>query len=165
VFQRKKNLWPSHLLSSGSSELTGPEESESDGAVLTSGLQEAIAELCEKGSAGPTIADISNWLAGGVEENLQFMTDEQIINNVLENNSQNEQESSTPPIIRTVQHDNAMSALNVCYKWAEENNVQAEDILTLKRLQEKVLKEASRIKRQNAIDASFVKKKRSGKKP
>jgi hypothetical protein len=29
-----------------------------------------------------------------------------------------------------------MSAFNMCYKWAEENNVQAEDILTLKRLQE-----------------------------
>jgi hypothetical protein len=29
-----------------------------DGTVLTSDLQEAIAELCEKGSPGPTIADI-----------------------------------------------------------------------------------------------------------
>jgi hypothetical protein len=39
-----------------------------------------------------------------------------------------------------------MSAFNTCYKWAEENNVQAEDILTLKRLHEKVLKEAFRNK-------------------
>jgi hypothetical protein len=39
-----------------------------------------------------------------------------------------------------------MSAFNTCYKWAEENNMQAEDILTLKRLQEKVLKEAFRNK-------------------
>jgi hypothetical protein len=106
--------------------------------VLTSDLQEAIAELCEKGSSGPTIADISKWLAGGEEENLQFMTDEEIINNVLEDNSEDEQESSTPPIILTVRHDDAMSAFNTCCKWAEENNVQAEDILTLKRLQEKV---------------------------
>jgi hypothetical protein len=29
-----------------------------------------------------------------------------------------------------------MSAFSMCYKWAEENNMQAEDILTLKRLQE-----------------------------
>jgi hypothetical protein len=35
---------------------------------------------------------------------------------------------------------------------AEENNVQAEDILTLKRLQEKVLKEVFRSKRQKTID-------------
>jgi hypothetical protein len=42
------------------------------------------------------------------------------------------------------------------YKWAEENNVQAEDILTLKRLQEKVLK-AFRNKRQKTIDAFFCK--------
>jgi hypothetical protein len=37
-----------------------------------------------------------------------------------------------------------MSAFNTCCKWAEENNMQAEDILTLKILQEKVLKEAKR---------------------
>jgi hypothetical protein len=40
----------------------------------------------------------------------------------------------------------------------EENNVQAEDILTLKRLQEKVLTEAFRNKRQKTIDAFFVKR-------
>jgi hypothetical protein len=68
------------------------------------------------------------------------MTDE-IIDNVLEDdNRENEHESSTPPIIRTIRHDDAMSAFNTCCKWAEENNVQTEDILTLKRLQEKVLK-------------------------
>jgi hypothetical protein len=31
-------------------------ESENDGTALTSDLQEAVAELCEKGSSGPTIA-------------------------------------------------------------------------------------------------------------
>jgi hypothetical protein len=83
-------LRPSHPLSSGSSELTGQEESENDGAVLTSDLQEAIPELCEKDRSGPTIADISNyWLAGGEEENLQIVTEEEIIKNVLENNSEN----------------------------------------------------------------------------
>jgi hypothetical protein len=108
--------WPSHPLSSGSSELTGPEESENGGTVLTSGLQEAIAELCEKGSSDPTITDVSNWPAGGEEENIQIMTDEEIINNVLQDNSENEQESSTPPIIRTIRHDDATNAFNVCYK-------------------------------------------------
>jgi hypothetical protein len=47
-----------------------------------------------------------------------------------------------------------MSAFNTCYKWAREN-MQAEDILTLKRLQEKVLKEAFRNKRQKTIEAFF----------
>jgi hypothetical protein len=41
----------------------------------------------------------------------------------------------------------------VLYKWAEENNVEAEDILTLKSSQEKVLKEAFRNKRQKTIEA------------
>jgi hypothetical protein len=87
------------------------------------------------------------------------MTDEEILNNVLEDdNSENEQESSTLPIIRTIRHDDAMSAFNTCRKWAEENNVQAEAILTLKRLQEKVLKEALRNKRQKTIDAFFFAK-------
>jgi hypothetical protein len=40
-----------------------------------------------------------------------------------------------------------MSAFNMCYKWAEENNMQNEDILTLKRPQEKVVKEAFRKKK------------------
>jgi hypothetical protein len=80
--------------SSGDSELTGPEISENNGTVLTSDLQEAVAELCKKGSSGPAIADISNWLAGDEEENLQAMTDEEIISNVLEDdNGENEQES------------------------------------------------------------------------
>jgi hypothetical protein len=108
---------------------------------LTSDLQETIADLCEKSSSRQTFADTSNWLAGGKEENLQIVTDEEIINNGLEDdNSGNEQESSTPPIIRTIRHEDAMSASNKCYKWAEENNVQAEDIRSLKRFQQKVLK-------------------------
>jgi hypothetical protein len=63
--------------------------------------------------------------------------------------------SSTPPIICIIRYDDATSAFNACYKWAEENNVQAEDILTMKRLQEKVLKEAFRNKRRKTIDAFF----------
>jgi hypothetical protein len=47
-----------------------------------------------------------------------------------------------------------MSAFIACYKWAEENNVQVEDILTLKRLQERILKEAFRNKKKT-IDAFF----------
>jgi hypothetical protein len=80
------------------------------------------------------------------------MTDEEITNNVLEDNSENGQESSTPPIIRTTRHDDVMSAFSTRYKWAEENNVQAEDILTLKRLQEKVPKEAFTNKRQKTTE-------------
>jgi hypothetical protein len=60
------------------------------------------------------------------------MTDEETISNVLEDNNENEQESGTPPIIHTIRHNDATSAYNMCYKWAKENNVQAEDILTLK---------------------------------
>jgi hypothetical protein len=85
------------------------------------------------------------------------MTDEEIINNVLEgDNRENEQESSTPPIFRTMWHDDAMSAFNTCYKWAEENNVQAEDIITLKILQENFLKEVFRNKRQKTIGTFFL---------
>jgi hypothetical protein len=39
--------------------------------------------------------------------------------------------------------------------WPEENSVQAEDIPTLKILQEKLLKEAFRNKRQKTINAFF----------
>jgi hypothetical protein len=54
-----------------------------------------------------------------------------------------------------------MSVFTTCYKWAEENKVQAEDILILKRLQEKVLKQAFRNRRQNTIEAFFKKKQRN----
>jgi hypothetical protein len=84
------------------------------------------------------------------------MTDEEIINIMLEDNSENEQESSPPPIMRTIRHNDAMSSFNTCYKWAEENDVQAEDILTLKRSQEKVLKEAFRNKIQITIYDLFL---------
>jgi hypothetical protein len=49
-----------------------------------------------------------------------------------------------------------MSAFNTCYKWAEENNVKPEDILTLKRLQEKALKEEFRNKERKLL-TFFVK--------
>jgi hypothetical protein len=112
-YQANREKLSSHPLSSESSELTEQEESENDGTVLTTDLQEDIAELCEKDWSGPTIADISNTLAGGEEENLQVMTDEETTNNVLEDdNSENEQESSTPPNIRTMRHDDATSALS-----------------------------------------------------
>jgi hypothetical protein len=117
-----------------------------------------MAELCVKGSLGPTIGDIRNWPAGGEKENLQIMADEEMINNVLEDDSsENEEESSTLLIIRTIRYDDATSVFNTCYKWAEENNLLAEDILTLKRLQEKVLKEAFRNKKWKSIDAFFFK--------
>jgi hypothetical protein len=78
------------------------------------------------------------------------MTDEEMISSVLDDDSsENEQESSTPPIMHTVQHDDTMSAFSTCYKWVEGNNVQAQDSLPLKRLQEKIVKEAFRYKRQN----------------
>jgi hypothetical protein len=54
------------------------------GWYSTSVLQEAIAELCEQDSYGTIIADICNCLAVSEEENLQIMTDEEIINNALE---------------------------------------------------------------------------------
>jgi hypothetical protein len=84
--------------------------------VPTSDLQETIAELREKVSSGPAIADISNWLDGDEEESLQIVRDEEIINNALEDNSENERELSTPPTIRTIRHDDVMSVLNTCYK-------------------------------------------------
>jgi hypothetical protein len=91
-------------------------------------------------------------------KNLQIMTVEERINSVLEDDSsENEQESSTPPIIHTIRQDDAMSAFSMCYKWAEGNSVQAEDIHKLKRLQEKVLKDAFRNKRQKTVDAFFCK--------
>jgi hypothetical protein len=71
-------------------------------------------------------------------------------------NSENEEESSIPPIIRTIRHDDAKNAFATCYKWAEGNYVQAEDILTLKDCKKKVLKEAFRKKKQTTIDF-FVK--------
>jgi hypothetical protein len=81
------------------------------------------------------------------------VTEEEIISNVLEgDNNESGQESSTPPFIRTERHDGAMNAFNTCYKWTERNNVQAEYMLTLKRLQGKVLKEALRNNRQETID-------------
>jgi hypothetical protein len=50
-----------------------------------------------------------------------------------------------------------MSAFNTCHKWAKENSVQAEDILALKRLQEKVLKRHLETKDRKLLMLFFVK--------
>jgi hypothetical protein len=143
--------WPSHQLSSSSSELIGPEESENDGTVLTADFREALVKLWEKGSSDQTIADIRNWAAGDEEENLQIMTEEEIISNVLQDdNSENEKESSTPPIIGTVWQDDTMSVFNTCWKqratWRQPH---------VENIGRKILKEAFRNKRQKTIEAFF----------
>jgi hypothetical protein len=56
-----------------------------------------------------------------------------------------------------------MSAFNTCYKWAEENNVQTEDILTLKRLQENILKSVIRKKKTEEVRHLFLQKCREVK--
>jgi hypothetical protein len=47
-----------------------------------------------------------------------IMTDKELSNIVLQDdeNSENEKESSTSLIIRTIRHDDAMSVFNTCYK-------------------------------------------------
>jgi hypothetical protein len=63
-----------------------------------------------------------------------------------------------------MRHDDATNAFNTCYKWAEENNVQAEGILKLKKIARKNSKKKA-ITKKNKKLLTLFKKKQSEIKP
>lgn len=48
-----------------------------------------------------------------------------------------------------VGHDEALRAFDTCFQWAKENNIDAEDILVLQRLQERVVRAALKLETEN----------------
>jgi hypothetical protein len=88
------------------------------------------------------IDGIKNWIDGEKEEINQFLTDDKIIQEVTaeEKDDGNYDNKGGEVAVQTITHSTAIDYFIMSITWAEENGVDACDILVLKRLQEKVLK-------------------------
>lgn len=124
-------------------------------------LQGTIDDICTKDSETLSVSEVNDWLFGNEDENYQLMSDNEIIQDVL-TSYDNEEESETLPVVHTVRHSDAVSAFNTCVRWAEENDVEAADVLVLRRLQEKALKNSLISRKQTKIDDFISQKKPIG---
>ncbi|KAL4142187.1 hypothetical protein QTP88_004696 [Uroleucon formosanum] len=87
--------------------------------------------------------DIRKWIEGDEEENNQFFTDNNIIEEVMakeKDNDMNYDDKEGEVVVQTVTHSTAIDSYPTFIAWAEENGEDPCDILGLIKLQEKVLK-------------------------
>lgn len=126
-------------------------------------LQEAISEELVSVCEDLTADDVTNWLDGDDEERYQVMTDDEIIADARADEDEEDGEGGVDPATtataaRSVSHNIAISAFDTAVLWAEENGVSAPDMLTLKRLQEKVVKLSFQSKKQKTMESFFSSK-------
>ncbi|KAG8271342.1 hypothetical protein J6590_065234 [Homalodisca vitripennis] len=115
--------------------------------------QDAIIEQLVDDPNDLTQTDVNDWFTGEEEEQLcQIMTDDAIVANILDSGDDDEGERGTDCVAaapQTVNTDQALRAFTTAIIWAEENSASASELLTLKGLQEKVLKHSLMLKNKN----------------
>lgn len=154
-----KKLWPtlSLLQAYEKQKKVDPEQQNKDTEL--NDLREAIIEQLVDDPNDVTATDIDAWLTGEEEEQYQIMTDDEIVADILDNGDDDETDMGTDSaaaVPQTVNTDQALHAFATAITWAEENSASAIEILTLKGLQEKVLKHSFNAKKQKTIKDFFL---------
>lgn len=150
-----KKLWPTMNLFEA---YVANEKEDSTGQLIElNELREAIVDQLVDDPNDITTADIDAWLVGDNDEQWQFMTDDEIVEEIIDSAEANEATESTTVATnpQTVNTDKALDAFTTAITWAEENGASATEILTLKGLQEKVLKVSFSAKKQKTIKHFF----------
>lgn len=100
---------------------------------------------------------VNEWLQEDGEN--VFMDEQDIVDNVQNENEDEDDAPSDAPSVFTpsVKLDKALASFNTCVQWAEENNISAEDIMTLRKLRENVFKKNFTARKQNLITSYFKK--------
>lgn len=103
-----------------------------------------------------TSDDIRKCIDGEAEENNQFLTDDDIIEEVMAVEKPDDEngvgKGEDVVTVQRITHTAAIDSFTTAITWAKENAVSASDILVLKRLQETVLKALFETKKQKLID-------------
>lgn len=116
----------------------------------------ANEQLVDSPNNALTTNDVGMWLTGEDDENNQFMTEDEIIEEMAREEEDEEQvEGEVTAAVQSISHDAAIASFAASITWAEENGVCANDILVLRRLQEQVLKVSLNSKKQRTIDRYF----------
>lgn len=91
-----------------------------------------------------TTEDVGVWLNGEQDENIQFVNEDEISEDVTKENE--DKEKRVEEVFRQL-FKQISGCSNRCpymsVTWAEENGVNTSDVLVLKRLQEQVYKKVS----------------------
>ena len=107
-----------------------------------------------------TTADVNAWLEGADDEQFQYMTDDEIIVAVQDSDDEEGEGSGASADAATTQShtvntDSALRAYATAITWAEENGASAFQLMTLKTLEENVLKTSFNSKKQKSITNYF----------
>ncbi|XP_050545073.1 jerky protein homolog-like [Daktulosphaira vitifoliae] len=154
-----KNLWPNMCLFEQYKKKTALnlKDDEENFSTELNELQVSIAEKLMDNEEQNQLKtdDIRRWIDGEEEENNQFLTDDDIVEEVMaeeKDNDGNYDDKEGELAVQTITHSTAIDSFTTSITWAEENGVDARDILVLKRLQEEVLKASFQTKKQKKID-------------
>lgn len=150
------NLWPSlNLLQAYKNKKQDKPDDD------LNNLREIIAEQLVDDPGAITVADVNDWLVGEADELQTAMTDDEIVEDVLDSSDEDSAEGGTStaqlPAV-TVSGDKAVAAFATAISWAEENGASTSDLLVLKRLQENALKFSLSSKKQKPITSFLVHK-------
>lgn len=96
--------------------------------------------------------EIEEW-ALGKSESIPEMTEEDMINEVVNVNDSSSEEDNAPKI--TIRHEEAVKSFDICVRWAQENNLPLQDQLLLKCLREKAKLSHSKALTQTKIYSFF----------
>ena len=83
-----------------------------------------------------TEKEINEW-ATGVNEFSMDLSDNEIIEHAANQLSDSEEDQDIIHVKNKISNEDAMKSFAVCVQWAEENELEIQDILLLKRLEEK----------------------------
>lgn len=152
-----KNLWPNMELLEQYKKKDPKHRDPVDGEGEMNQLRElGNQKLVDPNDDEMTMDDVNVWLTGEEDENDQFMTEDEIIEDVArEEEEEGEVDWGEVTAVRTIPHNAAIDSFATSIMWAEENGVSASDILILKKLQDQVLKSSFTVKKQTTIANYF----------
>lgn len=147
-----KKLWPNHPRKS-----LVFENEDSNKINYKSDLQRTLDYLSIKLSLGAIDADeINEWLNSDNKTDMNIRKNDEVFADI-ENQAPTKEEDEVPATNPTcIEYDEAVSTFNRCIEWAEQNAVDLDDILTLKRMQEKALEGFISAKKNERIETLFV---------
>ncbi|KAI4456038.1 hypothetical protein MML48_8g00002744 [Holotrichia oblita] len=147
-----KTLWPNHPRKNAIFE-----SADSNRIDYKSDLQRTLDYLAIKLTSGNLSADeINEWLNSDTESDINIQKNDEGFPDIVKKGPTDEDEDTTLTNPTCIEYDEAISTFNRCIEWAEQNAVDLDDILTLKRMQEKALEGFISTKKSEHVETLFM---------
>lgn len=102
-------------------------------------------------------SEIVEWVEGREENEIAVKTDDEIVQETLNDPDIDEEENETTQVARAVKHEDAVTHFNQCINWAMENNTPWQQIILLQCLREEAVKKLFEKAKQKQITDYFQK--------